>query len=653
MAAQARQEWGGQRANSGSSGGLGRAIRYLGKQRRSTIIAYSALVIATLAQLAVPYLVQNMINAITQGVIANSVFEATANMPSLLQNAAINLAATQAGTTADGLREAQTNAESWLISAAVFIAIFAATRGVFSFVQAYMAEKTSQGVAFDFRNEIFAKIQRLSFSYHDRNQTGQLMVRATDDVEKLRMFIAQGLILTVQAFLLLIATLIILFLTNWQLTLVILPILPIALVVFMVFGKVAQPLFIEIQIRLSALNTVLQENMAGIRVVRAFSREKHEQTRFNAKTDDLFDQQLKVARTFSFLFPLIFLIMQLGQAVLLYFAGRMIIGGTLTLGDYQSFSLYVIYIFFPLGQLGFIISLMAQAGASANRIFEILDAKSDVTDKQDASTLPPIEGKVEFKDVTFRYFSSGEPVLQDVSFEATPGQTIALLGGTGSGKTTIINLIPRFYDASDGHVLIDGHDVRDVTLDSLRSQIGIVLQETNLFSGTIRDNIAFGRSDATDEEVIDAAKAAAAHDFIVTFPEGYDTPVGERGTTLSGGQKQRIAIARALLLNPRLLILDDSTSSVDLITEYKIQKALDRLMEGRTSFVIAQRISTVLNADMILVLDKGKVVETGKHEELMESSAIYAEIYNSQLVGDAEIDEVPAEAPAVEEGQTR
>ncbi|MEP7293130.1 MAG: ABC transporter ATP-binding protein, partial [Chloroflexota bacterium] len=403
-------------------------------------------------------------------------------------------------------------------------------------------------------------------------------------------------------------------------------------------------------VRLSALNTVLQENMAGIRVVRAFGRENHEQARFNAKTDDLFAQQLQVAKTFSFLFPVIFLIAQMGQAALLYFAGRMIIGGTLTLGDYQKFSLYVIYIFFPLGQLGFIISLMAQAGASANRIFEILDAKSDVTDKPDATTLPQIAGHVEFKNVTFRYFASGDPVLQDVSFEAQPGQTIALLGGTGSGKTTIINLIPRFYDASEGAVLIDGMDIRDITLDSLRSQIGIVLQETNLFSGSIRDNIAFGRSDATDEEVIAAATAAAAHNFIMTFPQGYDTPVGERGATLSGGQKQRIAIARALLLNPRLLILDDSTSSVDLLTEYQIQKALDKLMKGRTSFVIAQRISTVLNADQILVLDKGKIVARGKHEELMDSSAIYAEIYNSQLVGDAEVDEALAEASTAVQG---
>jgi ATP-binding cassette subfamily B multidrug efflux pump len=637
LQAQARQQWGGQKSGGGGNAGLGRAIRYLGKQRRPALFAYGALIIATLAQLAVPQLVQNMIDSVTHGTIGASILN-NVKVP-LAQNLALSVAAKQAGTTADVLRAAATDAQSWLINAVLIIVIFAATRAIFSFIQAYMAEKTSQGVAYDFRNEIFAKVQTLSFSYHDRNQTGQLMIRATDDVEKVRLFIAQGLVLAAQSFLLLIATLIILFATNWQLTLVILPILPIALVVFMIFGKVTQPLFGEIQRRLSALNTVLQENMAGIKVVRAFAREKTEQGRFNEKTDDLFEQQLKVARTFSFLFPVIFLIAQVGQAALLYFAGRQIVNGTLTLGDYQKFSLYVIYVFFPLGQLGFIITLMAQAGASASRIFEILDTKNEVADKPNAVTLPPIQGHVEFKDVTFRYFASGEPVLQDVSFEAQPGQTIALLGGTGSGKTTIINLIPRFYDASNGAVLIDGKDVRDVTLDSLRSQIGIVLQETNLFSGTIRDNIAFGRTDASDDEVIAAAKAAAAHDFIMTFPQGYDTPVGERGTTLSGGQKQRIAIARALLLNPRLLILDDSTSSVDLLTEFQIQKALDKLMEGRTSFVIAQRISTVLNADQILVLDKGKVVARGKHEELMEQSAIYAEIYNSQLVGDAEVGE--------------
>jgi len=617
-------------------GGLLRSIRYLGKQRRTTLFAYGALIIATLAQLAVPQLVQNMINAITRGTIANTIL----GLPTIAQG----IAAMQAGTTIDQLKIDQATVESLLINAALFIVAFAIMRGLFSFVQSYMAEKTSQGIAFDLRNEIFAKVQRLSFSYHDANQTGQLMIRATDDVEKVRLFIAQGLVLAAQAFILLGATLIILFASNWQLTLTILPILPIALVLFMVFGAVSQPLFVQVQIKLSQLNTILQENLAGIKVVKAFARERYEQERFGKSADTFMNQMLTVNRTFAFLFPLIFLVAQVGQAIILYFGGREILAGTLQLGQYQSFSLYLIYVFFPLGQLGFIITLMSQASASAERIFEILDAKSDVADKPDAVEIPTIQGHVEFKDVTFRYFGSGEPVLRNVSFEVKPGQTIALLGATGSGKTTIINLIPRFYDPSEGAILIDGHDLRNVTLDSLRSQIGIVLQETNLFSGTIRDNIAFGRPDATMDQVIAAAKAAAAHDFIISFPQGYDTPVGERGTTLSGGQKQRVAIARALLLDPHILILDDSTSSVDLMTEHRIQKALDNLMKGRTSFVIAQRITTVLNADLILVLEKGSVVASGRHEELMESSPIYAEIYHSQLVGDAEVDEAPLEA---------
>ncbi len=600
-----QQQWGGgpPRGAGASRGALRRTLAYLGRQRGTAIAAYGALVIATLAQLAVPQLVQNMIDAITQGAAAES--------PAI--------------------------GEALLINAALLIVLFAIIRGIFSFVQAFMAEKTSQGMAFDLRNAIFAKVQRLSFSYYDRNQTGQLMIRATDDVERVRLFIAQGLVMATQAFLLLAGALIVLALTNWSLTLVVLPLLPIALALFMVFGRISQPLFALVQIKLSMLNTILQENLAGLKVVRAFAREPYEEQRFATAATALMEQQLRVSRVFSLLFPVIFLTAQLSQAVVLYFGGQQILGGTLNLGEYQKFSLYLVYVFFPLGQLGFIISLMSQASASAGRIFELLDAQSDIVDKPGAIALPPIQGRVEFNDVTFRYFSSGAPVLSNVSFRAEPGQTIALLGATGSGKSTIINLIPRFYDASTGAVVIDGHDVRDVTIDSLRSQIGIVLQETNLFSGSIRDNIAFGRSDATLEQIEDAARAASAHDFIMSFPAGYDTPVGERGTTLSGGQKQRIAIARALLLDPRLLILDDSTSSVDLVTEHNIQKALDLLMRGRTSFVIAQRISTVLNADQILVLEKGRLVARGTHEELLESSPIYAEIYHSQLVPDAAV----------------
>jgi ATP-binding cassette, subfamily B, multidrug efflux pump len=441
--------------------------------------------------------------------------------------------------------------------------------------------------------------------------------------------------------------LIVLAVTNIQLTLVVLPILPLAVILFMVFGAISQPLFIAVQIKLSKLNTILQENLAGIKVVKAFAREPQEQQKFDRSADDLMAQQIRVSRTFSFLFPLIFTIANLGQALTLYFGGKQIIGNLLTLGEWQQFSLYLVYVFFPLGQLGFIITQMSQAAASASRIYEILDAKSDVIDKPTALDLPAIQGQVEFKNVTFRYPGGGAPVLSHVNLEAKPGQTIALLGATGSGKTSIINLLPRFYDPSEGQVLIDGQDLRDITIDSLRKQIGIVLQETNLFSGTIKDNIAFGRSSAALDDVIEAAKAAAAHDFILEFPDGYDTPVGERGSTLSGGQKQRVAIARALLLNPRILILDDSTSSVDLVTEYKIQQALDRLMKGRTSFVIAQRISTVLNADQIIVLDKGMIVARGTHEELIEASELYAQIYSSQLLEDVHLDAQTVEAAQV------
>lgn len=614
---------------------LGRAIRFLGHYRNITLAAYVALFLSTGAQLLVPQLLQNILDAVTRGMMAQQLSQAPADVQAGML--------AQAGMTAAELDQILSNPLAPLYWAIALILVLAVVRGFFAFAQSYMSEKAGQSVAFDFRNDLFAKIQRLSFSYHDRNRTGQLMIRATDDVEKVRIFIGQGLLLAVQAIVLLTGALIMLLLTNLQLTLVVLPILPIALVMFMGFGIITQPLFIKVQQKLSALNTILQENLAGIKVVKAFATEPKEQKRFDAAAVVLMDQQIYVARIFSFLFPVIFLIANLGQAAVLYFGGVQIVEGTLTIGEWQKFSLYLVLVFFPLGQLGFIISQMSQASASANRVFEILDAHNEVTDKPGAAALPSIQGDVTFDAVAFRYFGSTEPVLNGVSFHATPGETVAILGATGSGKSSVINLIPRFYDVTGGRILIDGYDVRDVTIESLRRQIGIVLQETNLFTGTIRDNIAFGRPDATDDEVIAAAKAAAAHDFIAGFPDGYATAVGERGATLSGGQKQRIAIARALLLNPRILILDDSTSAVDVQTEVLIQHALDALMKGRTSFVIAQRISTVLNADTIIVLEKGQVVAQGRHVDLIESSAIYAEIYRSQLVEDPTAEPVDKE----------
>ena len=621
---------------------IGRAARYLIQYPFEAILPYTFLVIATLAQLAVPHMVSNAIDAVPSGVTAKFLLSQMPAIPQAVIGQALPrilafLKLPPEWTLDQLALHLQTTRDSALHSillAGLSIVGLAAVRGLFAFAQAYYAQKNSETIAYDLRNDLYAKIQNLSFSYHDRNSTGQLMIRATDDVEKVRLFIGQGLLQLVGAVLLLAGTLIILFTTNSSLALVTLWILPVAVGLFVVFGIVSRPLFDRVQQKLSALNTTLQENMAGIRVVKAFTREKSEQAKFNDQADRLMNQQLVIARLFTTLFPLTFLIANLGQASVLFAGGNQIIHGTLSLGEWQEFSLYLIYLFLPVAQFGFIITQLGQASASAARIFDILDAENVVTDKPGAKVLPPATGNIRFENVGFRYFSSGVAVLKDISFDVRLGETVALLGATGSGKTTIINLVPRFYDPTEGRITIDGQDLRDVTLDSLRSQIGIVLQETTLFAGTIRENISFGKSDATLDEVVAAANAAAAHDFILSFPEGYDTPVGERGATLSGGQKQRIAIARALLLNPRILILDDSTSSVDMATEAQIQSALNRLMQGRTSFVIAQRISTVVNADLILVLEKGEIVARGRHDELMETSEIYAEIYSSQLLDD-------------------
>jgi len=623
-----------------SNGGMKRAVQYLTRYGREAAIPYVFLIIATLSQLAVPRMIRNVIDAVTSGYLADQVLGALNNIPADFVGAALPriLEATGRPSTLTleqlvvQLEADVMNAPRALITALVAIVIFALLRGIFAFLQAYWAEKNSQSVAYDLRNDLYAKIQNLSFSYHDKNQTGQLMIRATDDVEKVRLFIGQGLLQLVGATILLTGTVIILFSTNASLAWTAIPILPVAMVLFVFFSSAARPMFTKVQVKISTLNTILQENLAGIKVIKAFTREKEQQKKFRHAADDTMNQAIALARLFTFMFPMVFMIANLGQAAILYVGGKQIIAGALSLGEWQEFSLYLMYLFFPIMMLGMIITQFGQASASAERIFEILDARNDIVDKPGAIELPDVTGEIKFENVTFRYFGAGEPVLKNVTFEAKPGERIALLGATGSGKSTIINLLPRFYDPSEGRITIDDHDLRDVKLESLRSKIGIVLQETTLFSGSIRENIAFGKPEATQAEIEAAAKAAQAHDFITTFPDGYDTHVGERGQTLSGGQKQRVAIARALLLNPRILILDDSTSSVDLATESLIQVALDKLMENRTSFVIAQRISTVMTADKILVLDRGEVVAIGKHADLMENEPIYAEIYNSQIL---------------------
>ena len=523
-----------------------------------------------------------------------------------------------------------------VIWAALGTVALAIAGSVFTFLQGMLSARTAQGIAYDLRNQLYAKIQSLSFSYHDRAQTGQLLTRATSDVDVVRMFVGMGFVQLLSAVLMMVGSIVLLFVTDWQLALIILVLVPLTFGVFGFFASKARPLFKRIQQRLADLNTVLQENLAGVRVVKAFAREPYEAQRYALANQNLFDLNLVVGRLFAGAIPLIFLIANLALLAVYWVGGLQTIAGNLSVGRLVAFSNYMLMAFFPMLMLGMIMAMISQAGASAERVFEILDAQSEVVEKPDAIELGSIQGRVAFENVGFRYFAGGELVLQDVSFAAEPGQTVALLGVTGSGKSTIVALVPRFYDVTDGRVTIAGHDVRDVTLESLREQIGVVLQETTLFSGTIRDNIAFGQPDAPLEDVLAAARAAEAHDFIVDFADGYDTVVGERGVTLSGGQKQRIAIARALLLDPRILILDDATSSVDYETEFRIQQALERLMVGRTSFVIAQRIATVLNADQILVLDRGEIVARGTHEELMETSPIYVEIYCSQLQGEGD-----------------
>ncbi len=515
----------------------------------------------------------------------------------------------------------------------VVIALFgvAIVRGLFNFLQGYLGEVASQGVAYELRNSIFEKLQNLSFSYHDRSHTGKLMTRMTSDVELVRMFLGRGLVMLVSSIVLLIGTLIMLFLMNWKLTLLVMLVIPGVGFIFMLFVKKIMPMSRTVQQKLGVLNTILQENLSGMRIVKAFAREGYEIERYSDANVDFLDANISMIKLFTTFFPLVFFMGNVGMVIVVGMGGLFVINGTLSLGELVAFTGYLIYLLQPMFMMGMIGAMLSRAEASAQRLFEVLDAESDVKDAPDAVTLPKVDGRVELRDVRFRYIGAESDVVTDLSFVAEPGQTIAILGQTGAGKSSIITLIPRFYDVAEGEVLIDGQDVRKVTLDSLRSQIGIVLQETTLFSGTIRENIAYGRPEASAEEVEAAAKAAQAHEFILEQPDGYETVVGERGVGLSGGQKQRIAIARALLLDPRILIMDDSTSSVDAETEYKIQQALEDLQKGRTTFVIAQRISTVRNADKILVLDKGVLAAEGTHEELQRTSELYMEIIETQF----------------------
>jgi ATP-binding cassette subfamily B protein len=524
-----------------------------------------------------------------------------------------------------------------IFTGAVGLVAVAVVGGIASFLQGYFSAKASHGSAFQMRDTIFDKLQRLSFAYHDRAQTGQLITRVTSDVDQVRDFVGGGLVQAVSAVLMLVGAVVLLFRMNTALALLAFAVVPATALVLAIFVRRLGPMFRGLQVKLGTLNTVLQENVAGVRVVRAFAREPFESARYDVANRDLLDQGLQVRRTVANAFPLLFSVGTIGVGLVTWMGAVEIIRGTLSVGELVAFTSYLFLLLQPLFVLGFGAQQIARAGASADRLFEILDAPEDVAENPGAPALGRLEGRVEFRDVHLRYPGAEGETLSEVSFLVEPDTTVAVVGATGSGKTSMVNLIPRFYDATAGEVLVDGIDVRSVTLASLRGQVGFVMQDSVLFSGSVRENVAYGRPDATDEEVTAAAVTAQADEFIRALPDGYATRVGERGVKLSGGQRQRIAIARALLIDPRVLVMDDSTSSVDSQTEAAIRTQLEALMTGRTTFIVAQRLSTAKRADLVLIMDAGSLVASGTHAELLETNCLYAEIAASQLIGGTEI----------------
>lgn len=495
-----------------------------------------------------------------------------------------------------------------------------------------LAVRTARSTEADVREAIFKKIQTFSFGNLDDFTTGQLLTRLTSDLNQVQMFLVMLLRMFTRAPLMFIGSISIMILTNFELAKIMFVLIPLTTILVTLFIRRVQPFFSKVQEKLEYLNQVMQENLVGIRVVKAFVRRDYENKRFEDANLQLFETQLTFMQLLNTFFPLIMVIMNLGTVAIIYYGGLQVFAGETSVGTILAFVNYVFSTMFPVMMLSMMAGQISSANASSERIMQVLDLEPEIQNKPQPIELTEVRGKVEFKNVEFSYKEDGgDPVLKNITFTAEPGQTVAILGSTGSGKSSLINLIPRFYDATKGQVTIDGVDVRNINMDSLRRHIGISLQDVALFSGTIKDNIRYGKPDASDEEVIKSAKIAQAHEFITGFPEGYDTIVGERGTNLSGGQKQRIAIARALLISPQILILDDSTSAVDIETEIEIENGLEEYFADTTKFVIAQRISTVLNADKILVLDEGKIMSEGTHIELMATSPIYKEIYDSQL----------------------
>ena len=519
---------------------------------------------------------------------------------------------------------------SFLVLAAGAIIGASILRGVFAYGNHYIGEVTSQKVAYDVRNAIYDQLQRLSFAYHDRTQTGQLMSRATVDVEAVRMFLGRGLMSIVQVIVMFIAITCILVMMNWPLALFCTVFMVIIGFRAVIVGKILRPIWLKIQQLIGFLGTTLEENLTGVRIVKSFSRQGEESRKFASDATLLYNEQINAARQMAFNVPLMVFLISLPTALILWYGGRQVIDGNLTVGGLSQFILYLGMLAMPVRRLGMVTNLISRAISAGQRIMEILDTESPVQEKPGAVELGQLRGQVSFENVSFGYDSSS-PVLKGISFSVQPGELVALVGSLGSGKSTLAQLIPRFYDVTGGAIRMDGTDIRDATITSLRRNVGIVQQDIFLFSATIRDNIAYGAVGADIKQIEAVARAASLHDFIQSLPDGYETWVGERGVTLSGGEKQRLAIARTLLMNPGVLILDDSMSSVDTKTERLIRSALNELIKERTTFIITHRLSLIKNADIILVMREGKVVERGKHSELMANKGYYYQIYQSQL----------------------
>ncbi len=509
--------------------------------------------------------------------------------------------------------------------------------------QGWCRAVVSQGVAFDLRHALFRHIQSLSFANLDQMQTGRLMTRVSSDVDVVHMFASAGLALLLRVLLMIVGSMVMLLLTDWQLSLIMFAVAGVSAVFIRYLMQRATSLFTVVQRKLGELNTLVQENLAGIQVVKAFVRGRFEIEQFSASNDDYRERNIEVGVLIAVSMPVLQLLTSVGTVAVLWFGGASVIGDRLTVGELIAFNNYLMIGMSPLLFLGHLLLMAARAESSAERVLEVLETEPILQIADDAHRAESVRGTVVFENVSFHYSRSddgksngasgvsGDDVLHGISFVAEPGMQVALLGATGSGKSTLVNLIPRFYDVSGGAVSVDGVNVRDWEPAALRAQIGMVLQESTLFSGSVRDNIAYGAPDATQDAVIEAAQAAQAHDFIMAMPQSYDSVVEAGGANLSGGQKQRIAIARALLIRPGILIFDDSTSAVDMETEYKIQAALAELAAQTTSFIIAQRITSVLGADQILVLDHGRIAERGTHQQLLQQGPIYREIYESQL----------------------